>query len=320
MSTVEHPWVHDIELTPALTEELARTGAVKLAGFLRPQALDFLRELCATEELEGVSATVKKGGERRQVMSSRGRNIGNKDPQIKQMVRSPGFARALAHLVPEPLLFTKGMVFEVRPGDFGYHWHFGVKAFQFIRPTDPGYSLWIPLHAVGPETGGGIAYVPAEIWSGRERAKLVSHLLAAISAAEGAKRGELVDQMAAEYASLSFVTDYEREVLGPVCVEPSFEPGDVLLFSRWIWHRSKPFFASAENVEEPRRVAYTMRFVGSESRISKAFIENLRRYYKLRKKRGRGSKGGSGGSAPFSELDDGDLIRNSADSFPVFSL
>jgi hypothetical protein len=318
-SRVSSLWVNDIDLTTEQREELARTGVIKLAGLMGPKALEFLRELCTTDARAEVTATTGKDGRHRRVMASRGKNIGNKHPVIEQIVRSPEFCRVMAHLlVPETLLFAKGMVFEVEPGDSGYGWHFGVKAFQFIRPTDSGYSMWIPLHGVDPTMGGGIAYVPADVWSGRERIKLISHLLATIRAAAPAEALELVGEMAAEYPHLSFLTNYENKLLDTMRIEPSFELGDVFLFSRWVWHRSCGFLTPLEGQTQPRRVAYTMRFVDSQSRISRPFIEALRHYYELRKQGGKGSSGGSGGSPPFKELENGELLSNSPDSFPVF--
>jgi hypothetical protein len=320
-SRVSSLWVNDIDLTPEQREGLARTGVIKLEGLMGPKALEFLRELCTTDERAEVTATSGKDDGHRRVMASRGKNIGNKHPVIKRIVRSPEFLRLMAHLVlPETLLFAKGMVFEVEPGDSGYGWHFGVKAFQFIRPTDSAYSMWIPLHDVDPRMGGGIAYVPADVWSGRERIKLISHLLATIRAAAPAEATKLVGEMAAEYPHLSFLTNYENKLLDTMRIEPSFELGDVFLFSRWVWHRSCGFLTAplVGQTQQPRRVAYTMRFVDSQSRISRPFIDALRHYYELRKQGGKGSSGGSGGGAPFKELADGDLLSNSPDSFPVF--
>jgi hypothetical protein len=310
-------WVNDIAVTPALRDELARTGVVKLDALLGADALAFLHELCTSEGPAEVKATTKDGGERK-VMTSRAANVGNKHPAIAQIVRSPAFLRVMAALVPEPLLFAKGMVFELTPGDLGYQWHFGVKAFQFIRPTDLAYSLWIPLHEVGPRTGGGVAYVPADIWSGRERVKLVAHQLAKIAAAAPADASALVEAMAAEY-SLSFVTPYERELLHAARVEPSFVPGDVLLFSRWAWHCSSSFLSSAATDPQLRRVAYTMRFVDARARMSRTFIHDLNLYYELRKQGGQGSSGGRlGGPRPFAELADGELLSRSSDCLPAF--
>lgn len=317
MTTAPSSWVNDIAVTPELREVLARTGVVKLEGVLRPEALAFLHELCATEGPAEVMATTREGGERK-VMTSRAANVGNKHPGIAQIVRSPQFLRIIADLVPEPLLFAKGMVFELTPGDTGYQWHFGVKAFQFIQPTDLAYSLWIPLHEVGPRTGGGVAYVPADIWSGRERIKLVAHQLAKLAAAAPSEASELVDAMAAEY-SLSFVSAYERALLHAARIEPSFVPGDALLFSRWVWHCSSSFLSNPAAEPQLRRVAYTMRFVDARARMSRTFIHDLNHYYELRKQGGQASSGGRrGGPRPFAELADGELLSRSSDCLPVF--
>jgi hypothetical protein len=204
-------------------------------------------------------------------------------------------------------------------GDSGYGWHFGLKAFQFVRPTDPGYSLWIPLQEVGPETGGGVLYVPADIWSGRERIKLVSHQLGKIDAATDEEAAKLVAEMAAEYPALSFIRGYEREMLRPIGIEPTFAIGDALLFSRWVWHCSSSFRPQSFTGEgpAPRRVAYTMRFVGSESRMCKPFTRGLRRYYKLREEAGAATTGGSGEKPAFATLEDGELLSSSPGVFPV---
>jgi hypothetical protein len=314
-------WVNDIDLTPEHQEELARTGVIKLEGLMGPKALEFFRELCTTDEPAQATATTATDGVPRKVMTSRRGNVGNKHPTIEQIIRSPEFLRVMARLVPERLIFAKGMVFEVGPGDSGYGWHFGLKAFRFMRPTDPGYSVWIPLQEVGPRTGGGVAYVPADVWSGRERSKLVSHQLTKIRAAPPEAAVDLVDEMAAEYPHLSFLTTYENELLDTMgVVEPSFKPGDVLLFSRWVWHRSCSFLAvpSEAGVSQPHRISYTMRLVGSQSRVSKSFDQALGHYYKLRKQGGKGKSGGDGGLPPFGELEDGDLVANSPDGVPAF--
>ena len=133
------------------------------------------------------------------------------------------------------------------------------------------------------------------------------------------KAKKMAQAMGEEYPFLSFLRKYELRVLRSATVQPSFALGDVFLFSRFVWHRSCSFLADpAEGEVQPeRRVAYTIRLVDAQARISKGFIEGLNRYYDLRMEDGDGSTGGSGDEAPFQELEDGGLIRDSPDSYSI---
>ncbi|MBP0723481.1 hypothetical protein J7546_26815, partial [Escherichia coli] len=96
---------------------------------------------------------------------------------------------------------------------------------------DPAFSLWLPLHPIRPQgQGGGMAWVPLSHCSALANFQF-SRLLAE-RLAHGQPISEFFEHLRHTYATPGLLTDsFEAQR-----IEDSFDPGDALLFSKYLWH------------------------------------------------------------------------------------
>lgn len=158
------------------------------------------------------------------------------------------------------------MGFELEPHKKGFNWHVGVQAFHYIMPNDFACSLWIPLDPIDTKRQhGGMAYVPRSIYSAYEYFSLIHQLV---------KQENISDVLTSEeFHEAQYASKIESLILERNKIEDNFEVGDAFLFDKFVWHRSCPL----KQGELPSRMAYVMRFVDSEARYSRSFLEGLAR-------------------------------------------
>jgi hypothetical protein len=264
------------ELTDEHVAAYRRDGFVKLERFLHPDLLEHVRGR--------ISGEMRVLGEGQRGFHALGYDIFGSDPEIGRLLRDEAFTRTLTTLADRSLLYTQGIGFEIQRGKHhGFPWHVGTQSFGYVRGTDYGCSLWIPLAPIDPEgQGGGMSAVPARALSGQflftQVDPLVDRTLDAIAAADAGgerslsfesfvqlRHGILNDPSMATLLDCSKRTD-------------RFEPGDVLFFDKYVIHASEPL----GDGPLASRAAFVMRFVDLDARFDArraSGLEFQRRYF-----------------------------------------
>nr|BFD41420.1 hypothetical protein FFPRI1PSEUD_29190 [Pseudomonas sp. FFPRI_1] len=228
-------------------EHFKTRGYIKLRQLLTPSAIHQLREL-ADSQLRAAPPPPPAHSDGFTRLTHRLGQVGI----LERLYQQPAFAQALTFLCGSRLIMCEAQSFELGVGRTGFAWHYDSLNFRYIRPQDPAFSLWLPLQPIHPEgQGGGMAWVPLSLFSAQENFQF-SRLLA-----QKLARGESVDEFCAllhqTYATPGVLTDCFEEQR----IEQAFEPGDALLFSKYLWHRSSPLLDG----ELQRRQAISLRLV-----------------------------------------------------------
>lgn len=248
-------YVNPIELDGASSKQLERDGYLKLSGLFTPAAVEGFRMLLAAQLRQGVDRTkdelVNKAGGGQFVGYSNNVDLGG--DTVRGVRESNELRRLCGQIDDGRWLLTQGLGFEIASGQKGLGWHWGFRSFCFTGVEDQGYTLWIPLDDVDPaRQNGGLPVVPESIYSAREETKLLARFC------EGQDDTELLMAAGQHFAGW---TGLRNAVLDKHKVEPSYTPGDALLFSRFVFHKSAPF------LEGPlaRRRAFVMRLIPSSA-------------------------------------------------------
>ncbi|NEO16000.1 MULTISPECIES: phytanoyl-CoA dioxygenase family protein [unclassified Moorena] len=282
--------VNKITISPEEKNSFAENGFVKLKKLFTDEAIDKLRNLIAQ------SNQVKRVPESYSGDFSRlGYDLEN---AVTQKIYShENFKNTLKQLIENELIFTQGVGFELKPNRKGFHFHLDLVSFNFIKPEDLGYSIWIPLVPINTEEQhGGMAYVPRKAYPTSGYYALRYELIQHKDFAEFCQTEEF------NYFEFFYASKVEEMVLDKNKVEDSFEVGDALLLDKFVWHRSVPLLEG----KLPSRMAYTMRFVDSQARYSKILLDGL---YSLIKSKGDDTLTSFG--YKLTDLKDGDLISKS---------
>ncbi|NEO63070.1 MAG: hypothetical protein F6J98_22570 [Moorea sp. SIO4G2] len=282
--------VNKITISPEEKNSFAENGFVKLKKLFTDEAIDKLRNLIAQ------SHQVKKVPESYSGDFSRvGYDLAN--AVTKTIYSHENFKNTLKQLIEHKLIFTQGVGFELKPNRKGFHFHLDLVSFNFIKPEDLAYSIWIPLVPINTEEQhGGMAYVPRKAYPTSGYYALRYELIQHKDFAEFCQTEEF------NYFEFFYASKVEEMVLEKNKVEDSFEVGDALLLDKFVWHRSVPLLEG----KLPSRMAYTMRFVDSQARYSKIFLDGL---YSLIKSNGDHTLTSFG--YKLTDLKDGDLISKS---------
>lgn len=222
-------------------------GFIKLRSLLTPAAILQLREL-ANSQLRPAPSGTSAHGDGFSRLTHRVTQVGI----LERLYQQPAFAQVLTRLTGCRLIMSEAQSFELGVGRSGFAWHYDSLNFRYIRPQDPAFSLWMPLQPIRPQLqGGGMAWVPLSLFSAQENFQF-SRLLAGKLA-----RGESVAEFSAHlrqtYCTPGVLTDAFEEQR----IEEAFDPGDALLFSKYLWHRSSPLLAG----DLERRQAVTLRLL-----------------------------------------------------------
>jgi len=151
----------------------------------------------------------------------------------------------------------------------GIPWHVGVQSLGYQRADEFGCTIWAPLHPVrASEQRGGMAFVPNRIVSGRFIYDQIEPAIIS-TLEEKARRGvetSMSDYFAMRAGILNSPT--MSDILEMHCEEDDFDPGDVLVFNKYVVHRS----VKLEPGELDKRAAFVMRFVedGSHDDLQRA--------------------------------------------------
>ncbi|NES79538.1 MULTISPECIES: hypothetical protein [unclassified Okeania] len=282
--------VNKITISPEEKNSFAENGFIKLKKLFTDEAIDKLRYLTA-ESNQVKKVPESYGGD----FSRMGYELEN--AVTKKIYSEENFKNTLKQLIANELIFTQDLGFELKPSRKGFPFHLDLVSFNFIKPEDLAYSIWIPLVPINTKgQHGGMAYVPRKAYPTFGYYALRYELIQHQDFAEFCQTEDF------NYVDFFYASKLENLVLEKNKVEDDFEVGDALLLDKFVWHRSVPFLEG----KLQSRMAYTMRFVDSQARYSKTFLDGL---YSLIKAKGDDTLTSFG--YKLTDLKDGDLISKS---------
>jgi len=255
---------------------------------LTNQAISSLKKTTYTSEASSPSSSFSGN------FSRLSYDLENNIDQEKDIFKSKELNTILSQLTKRELKFTQAVGFELKPKNTGFDWHVGLVSFNYIMPEDFACSLWIPLDEIDTnKQHGGMAYVSRKTYSAENYFSLVYQLR---------KQENLSDLLTPEeFRNSQYASKLECLILEKNKVEDDFQVGDVLLFDEFVWHRSCVFKEGLMS----SRMAYVMRFVDSQARYSKTFLEGTARSYQQFNKPMKTFFG-----YKYSDLQDGEMISN----------
>ncbi|BDO04524.1 hypothetical protein [Klebsiella quasipneumoniae] len=144
----------------------------------------------------------------------------------------------------------------------GFPWHIGTQSFGYHHHHDFGCTIWAPLATINPRgQRGGMAYVPKSAVNGEY---LYSHIdpsvIASLTIASPAGEQPTTDAIV-QWRDGPLNDPATKAILDHFGVEDEFEPGDALIFDKYVIHRS--IMLGEGDIES--RAAFVMRFFCKES-------------------------------------------------------
>ncbi|MEM9213851.1 MAG: hypothetical protein AAGD25_05845 [Cyanobacteria bacterium P01_F01_bin.150] len=283
--------VNAVTISEEETQFFADHGFIKIKNLLTLDAVDELRNLTRNSNQMTIPPDVYSGE-----LSKIGYDI---DGSIVQNIYSSKiFKDILNKLTSQELTFMQGIGFEVEVAQSGFPWHHDIYSFCYTRPDDFGYTLWIPLIPIDTQKQhGGLAYVSRQVHSARYYFNLAYRLATSKNFPDSYQADSLQD------VNFQYASKFENLVLEENKIEDDFALGDVLLLDKTIWHRSCPLNKGLF----PSRMAYVIRFIGSNSRYSQKSVEGT---YFLLNSTGNDVQSDLGGRL-LKTLKDGEVIAHS---------
>ena len=265
----DHPFDNEFAITGQHKEQFLTDGFVKLEGFFNASVVDTLLDRVEVEMNRKPRGEIKADSRFSRVKYDfeRDRN------DIFELLGRPYFRRALTALVEHDLFLTFELCFELGKNvSRGFPWHVGVQSFGFQPADEFGCTLWAPLHPIDTKgQRGGMAYVPENVMSGDFIFRYVEPaIVSTIEAMERAGKETDADQYSLMRAAILNAPPMV-DILEHHQVEDDFEPGDVLIFNKFVVHRS----IMLGDGMLPRRAAYVMRLVDAGSHYDLQRARNL---------------------------------------------
>ena len=242
-------------LTDKHIADYKRTGFVLLKQFFSAEMIDYLRYR-VNEELETPTDLYQKGFDKLRY------DLCNGDEVVFELISNPDFKKVMADLTERSLFFTQGVGFGLKKNlSKGFTWHIESQSFGFNRSEDYGTTLWAPLHRVDTKgQGGGMRYVPRDIISGEFMYDFIDPAVFRCMAERIANGGIEFD----EYVALRdepLNSPGIGRLLEYFSVEDDYELGDVLLFDKYVIHRSVPLGEGPLDIRD----AFSLRFIADDS-------------------------------------------------------
>lgn len=199
-------------------------------------------------------------------------DIGNDDPAILALMSDTSFSAAIARIVDQSVFFTQGLGFELEKNkSTGFPWHVGTQSFGFQRREDAGYTIWAPLCRINAHgQRGGMKYISKQLLSGEFIYQHINLLPTYMQTKIESGQSFTFD----DFSNLknSLVNSPQMAgLLDHFAVEDSFEPGDALIFDKYVLHRS----VKLEEGPLPSRLAYALRFCSIDARYDDARVKAL---------------------------------------------
>lgn len=240
-------------------------GFLKLRQIFSPELLEHMRKL-STSEVAPPSGNYGSG------FSKLKYDIGNDDPKILGLMSDPAFCGAMNEIIGQRVFFTQGLGFELEKNkSTGFPWHVGTQSFGFQRREDAGYTIWTPLcDIVADGQRGGMKYVSKKLLSGEFVYQHINLLPGYMSSQAASGRDFTYDDFSDLKNSL-LNSPQMKSLLDHFAVEDSFEPGDALIFDKYVLHRS----VQLGEGPIPSRLAYALRFSSVDAQYDKERVEAL---------------------------------------------
>lgn len=262
----------DFALTEDDVKNYQQKGFVLLRNFFTSEMIDYLRER-VSEQLETPTDNYQKGFDKLRYDLCAGDNV------IFDLLAKQQFREIMQRLTDRKLFFTQGVGFGLKKEvSKGFSWHIESQSFGFHRTEDYATTLWAPLHPIDTKgQRGGMRYVPTDIISGEYMYSFVDPAVFRCIQERIDNGGIGFD----EYVALRdepLNSSGMNTLLEYYAVEDDFELGDVLLFDKYVIHRS----AKLEDGPLEVRDAFSLRFICEESlydRDRAHMIEIPRNYF-----------------------------------------
>ncbi|MFB6836216.1 phytanoyl-CoA dioxygenase family protein [Streptomyces sp. NPDC056361] len=255
----------DFAISDEDVESFREHGFLKLKGIFSQELVEHMRSLSGSQV---TSPTDNYGAG----FSKLKYDIGNDDPTILSLMGDPAFSAAMKQLTGAQLFFTQGLGFELEKSkSTGFPWHVGTQSFGFQRREDLGFTIWTPLTEIrAEEQAGGMKYVSKNVFSGEFVYQHINML-------PDFMRNEIAAGKEIGYDDFhtlknNLLNSPEiKPLLDFFAVEDDFEPGDALIFDKYVLHRSVPLGEGPI----PSRLAYALRFSSIDARWDQSRVEAL---------------------------------------------
>ena len=245
----------NFRLSDKQVADYQRTGFVLLKQFFSAELIDYLRNR-VNEELETPTDRYQKGFDKLRY------DLCNDDEVVFELIGNADFKKVMADLTKQSLFFTQGVGFGLKKNvSKGFTWHIESQSFGFNRSEDYGTTLWAPLHRIDTKgQGGGMRYVPRDIISGEFMYDFIDPAVFRCMAERIENGGiDFDDYVALRDEPLN--SPGIGRLLEYFSIEDDYELGDVLLFDKYVIHRSVPL---AEGPVDTRD-AFSLRFISDDS-------------------------------------------------------
>lgn len=190
-------------------------------------------------------------------------DIGNSDEKIFELIQNKIFRETLLTLTEKELFYTQGLAFELEKNkDKGFPWHVGTQSFGCQRKEDLGVTMWIPFCEINPKKQrGGMKYIGKDTLSGEFIYQYINLLPSRLDFLK--KEGKEINYEYFSHVKNDIINSKEiSDLLDFHAEEDYFEPTDVILFDKYVLHRS----VKLEDGEINARSAFALRFAEVDSR------------------------------------------------------
>ncbi|MBA3486523.1 MAG: SDR family oxidoreductase, partial [Lysobacter sp.] len=232
------------------------TGFVLLKQFFTGDYIDYLRGKVRAE-LENPTDHYQKG------FDKLGYDLCEGDAGVYSLLENQRFREIMKALSGKKLFFTQGVGFGMKKNvSKGFDWHIESQSFGFHRTEDYATTIWAPLDPINTRSQrGGMRYVPTNIISGEY---MYSHVDPAVFRCiqERIDAGGIAfdDYVALRDGPLN--SEGMNRLLEFFAVEDDFATGDILLFDKFVMHKS----VKLEDGPMESRDAFSFRFIDEDSR------------------------------------------------------
>ena len=179
------------------------------------------------------------------------------DEAFRELALSSPVAAAAAQLTPTTstsrgLIVLKDAYFRLQGDNLGCGFHVDDPYF-WPSPPDapgPGVNAWVALNDVG-EHGGGLTFAPR------------SHL------------PEFVDHRQAiknQTCAMAELDPEKNAQLEAIAVSPQVKAGDVILHTRFLFHRGNPFTSGTEAARGAGIARYSVRYMPAEAIVNEISV------------------------------------------------
>ncbi|ESX98314.1 phytanoyl-CoA dioxygenase family protein [Mesorhizobium sp. LNJC405B00] len=251
-------FVNAVDITLDQGESFKKNGFLKINGLFSPACIQALREAALLNIRSASDLDTKYGSGFKRLTYGLGQTTA-----LRHIYTANSFRKAVVGLIGDPLIVSEGLAFELSKGETGFTWHYDSLSFRFIRPVDPGYSIWVPLNRIDPDRGGGMAYIPESLLSGLFNFQLSSLL------SKKMRKGGDISVMSSPLQKIFSTSSLLEEVFEENKLEDEFDLGDALLFTKSVWHRTTPLKKSGPE----SRLAIAIRLLDWRSRLDRGMFE-----------------------------------------------